>query len=112
MGVRLGQIICGMEAKRYVMQPEFVDVIRNPDGTADWRLNFDNIYAAFNHAREYFKCCWQRDLHIIEYLVSKRAALRRDKQFDQADEIKNVLLACGVTLEDSPGPTRWHIEHS
>jgi cysteinyl-tRNA synthetase len=43
----------------------------------------------------------------IELLIETRAALRKAKQFDLADNIRNRLTDLGVTLEDSPQGTRW-----
>jgi cysteinyl-tRNA synthetase len=43
----------------------------------------------------------------IELLIETRAALRKARQFDLADNIRNRLTDLGVTLEDSPQGTRW-----
>ncbi len=43
----------------------------------------------------------------IELLIETRTALRKAKQFDLADTIRNRLADLGVTLEDSPQGTRW-----
>lgn len=43
----------------------------------------------------------------IELLIETRAALRKAKQFELADNIRNRLSELGVTLEDGPQGTRW-----
>jgi len=44
---------------------------------------------------------------IIESLISMRRELRREKQFQLADEIRNKLLESGIMLEDTPAGTVW-----
>jgi len=43
----------------------------------------------------------------IELLLETRAALRKAKQFEIADTIRDRLTALGVILEDTPQGTRW-----
>ncbi len=44
----------------------------------------------------------------IERLIEERNEARRSKDFAKADEIRKVLAAKGITLEDRPdGTTRW-----
>lgn len=45
----------------------------------------------------------------VELLIETRAALRKAKQFDLADTIRQRLSDLGVTLEDSPQGTRWKV---
>jgi len=46
----------------------------------------------------------------IEALVHEREAARAQRNFAQADEIREQLAALGVVLEDSPQGTRWRRE--
>jgi cysteinyl-tRNA synthetase len=48
---------------------------------------------------------------LLNLLVQLRARLRQEKNFKLADEIRNQLVALGVTLEDRPDGTQWKIEH-
>ena len=43
----------------------------------------------------------------IQLLVDLRSDLRADRQFDQADRIRDELANLGVTLEDTPAGTEW-----
>jgi cysteinyl-tRNA synthetase len=43
----------------------------------------------------------------IERLIAERAAAKADKNFAEADRIRQVLLAQGVVLKDSPAGTTW-----
>jgi len=43
----------------------------------------------------------------IDWLVTARATLRKQKQFATADEIRNRLDGLGVVLEDGPSGTVW-----
>ena len=43
----------------------------------------------------------------IEELVAARDAARADKRFDDADDIRDRLVAAGVAIEDGPDGTRW-----
>lgn len=44
----------------------------------------------------------------VDLLVETRTALRKAKQFDLADTIRQRLTDLGVVLEDTPQGTRWH----
>jgi len=43
----------------------------------------------------------------IEDLIARRAAARRDKNWAEADRIRDLLKAEGVVLEDGSGGTTW-----
>ncbi|MCH7554273.1 MAG: class I tRNA ligase family protein, partial [Chloroflexi bacterium] len=45
----------------------------------------------------------------IELLIATRADLRKAKQFELADGIRDKLTKLGVTLEDRPEGTRWRL---
>ena len=44
---------------------------------------------------------------IMALLISTRKELRKAKQFQLADEIRNGLTGIGITLEDTPQGTVW-----
>jgi len=46
----------------------------------------------------------------IQALIETREELRREKQWAQADSIRDRLAALGVALEDGPGGTEWRWE--
>jgi cysteinyl-tRNA synthetase len=43
----------------------------------------------------------------IEGLVAARNEARADRRFDEADRIRDELVAAGVSIEDGPNGTRW-----
>jgi hypothetical protein len=47
---------------------------------------------------------------IVEALVRLRQTLRRDKRFEDADTIRDILLSAGVLVEDTPEGPRWRSE--
>ena len=47
----------------------------------------------------------------IEALIEERNAARKAKNFARSDEIRDVLKAKGVILEDTPQGTRWKREN-
>ncbi len=46
----------------------------------------------------------------IELLIETRAALRAEKQFAMADQLRDRLGELGIALEDTPRGTEWHRE--
>ena len=49
-------------------------------------------------------------LEQIESLVARRAQARQDKNFAEADRIRDQLAGMGVVVEDSGGQSSWHFE--
>ena len=45
----------------------------------------------------------------IEKLISDRNKARKEKNFSEADKIRNELALDGIILEDSPSGTKWRI---
>jgi cysteinyl-tRNA synthetase len=45
----------------------------------------------------------------IERLIAERAAARKAREFKRSDEIRDLLLARGVTLLDGPQGTTWKV---
>ena len=46
----------------------------------------------------------------IESLIAERTAARKSKNFARSDEIRNILKARGIILEDTPQGTKWKKE--
>ena len=46
---------------------------------------------------------------LIEFLLDLREKAREEKAFDRADAIRTKLGELGVSIEDTPSGTRWHI---
>jgi cysteinyl-tRNA synthetase len=49
----------------------------------------------------------QQAAPFIELLIATRAALRKAKQYQLADDVRKSLAELGVTLEDGPQGTTW-----
>ncbi|WP_435011057.1 cysteine--tRNA ligase [Tundrisphaera lichenicola] len=47
---------------------------------------------------------------LLDFLVSLRTRVRKEKNFGLADEIRKKLAELGVTLEDRPDGTSWKID--
>ena len=47
------------------------------------------------------------DSQAIEQLVLNRDAARKNKNFEEADQIRNTLLDMGIEIEDAPSGTTW-----
>ena len=50
------------------------------------------------------------DEEIINKLIASRNQARKNRDFQQADAIREQLSAMGITLEDVAGGTRWRRE--
>ena len=47
----------------------------------------------------------------IEALIANREIARKDKDYLQADKIRDELIAMGIELEDGPDGVSWKIKH-
>jgi cysteinyl-tRNA synthetase len=46
----------------------------------------------------------------IEALIVQRTEARKNKDWAQADKIRDQLIAMGILLEDTPGGTVWKVK--
>jgi cysteinyl-tRNA synthetase len=51
------------------------------------------------------------DANQIEALIAARNAARKNKNWAEADRVRNELTAMGITLEDTPNGTTWVVEN-
>lgn len=49
-------------------------------------------------------------LHEIEELISRRDAARQEKNWQEADRIRQALQEKGIVIEDTPGGTVWKVK--
>ncbi len=47
---------------------------------------------------------------LIEYLLERRERARKERAFNEADEIRDKLTALGVVIEDTPTGARWRVD--
>lgn len=70
-----------------------------------------NILGVLNeNPYEYFEAKKDKsgvDASRVEALIQERAEVRKAKNFQRADEIREELTAMGVAIEDGPGGTTW-----
>jgi hypothetical protein len=45
----------------------------------------------------------------VDALLRSREAARAGKRFDEADEVRDLLVALGVEVNDAPSGTTWHL---
>jgi len=48
--------------------------------------------------------------HSVENLIAKRNRARQEKDWQEADRIRNELQDKGILLEDAPGETLWKVK--
>ena len=46
----------------------------------------------------------------VEELIFQGKEAREEKDFARADEIRDELSSLGITIEDGPKGTTWHVE--
>ncbi|MFJ4222638.1 cysteine--tRNA ligase [Microbacterium sp. NPDC089695] len=47
---------------------------------------------------------------LMDELIAQRAQARADKDFAEADRIRDMIAAAGITLEDTPAGPHWSID--
>ena len=94
------------------------------DHTKDLSLIYQDIKSAANilgiflvSPADYFKAKKQQamteqaiDPAFVEELIQQRAQARKEKNFKQADEIRDKLQEMKIILEDGAGDTTWRLE--
>lgn len=73
--------------------------------------NRDQILGLFSDANQVFAVFEAEDAGIedkeIAQLIEEREEARRQRDFQRADEIRDLLIARGILLEDTKAGTRW-----
>ena len=49
----------------------------------------------------------EEDVALIEDLIAKRADAKKNKDFAQADKIRDELSAMGITIKDTREGVKW-----
>lgn len=52
------------------------------------------------------------DVSFVEKSINDRVEARKNKDFQKADEIRNMLAGLGIVLLDTPKGTQWRVRHS
>ena len=75
------------------------------------RVNRDQILGLFSDANQVFAVFEAEELQIqdkeITELIGERKEARRQRDFQRADEIRDLLADRGIILEDTKAGTRW-----
>ncbi|MGV7118338.1 cysteine--tRNA ligase [Paenibacillus kyungheensis] len=64
----------------------------------------------FNEMNEVLRIFWQEEELVdadIDQLITERVEARQNKNWERADEIRDLLSAQGIMLEDTPQGMRW-----
>lgn len=64
----------------------------------------------FNEMNEVLRIFWQEEELVdadIDQLITERVEARQNKNWARADEIRDLLSAQGIMLEDTPQGMRW-----
>jgi len=91
------------------------ELIRSTNTLLDRRqvgaANRDQILGLFGEANQIFAAFEAREQGVaddeITGLVEQREQARRDRDFQKADQIRDLLLEKGIILEDTKAGTRW-----
>ncbi len=91
------------------------ELIRSTNTLLDRRqvgaANRDQVLGLFGEANQIFAAFEAREQGVaddeITGLVEQREQARRDRDFQKADQIRDLLLEKGIILEDTKAGTRW-----
>jgi len=72
-------------------------------------LEFIGVYAPLKWIRDPIESEAHIDIEMINGLVAKRAAARKENDFKESDRIRDELATMGVVLKDSKDGTTWEI---
>lgn len=76
-------------------------------GLAAALQEFASVFGIVQHDAEQFLRGDVDDAEAIEALIAQRNQARSDKNWSEADRIRDELTAMGITIEDSSGKTTW-----
>ena len=72
----------------------------------------DNLESFENQAKIRHLARMGLDASFVENAINDRIEARKNKDFQKADEIRNMLVEKGIILLDTPKGTQWRIKTS
>ncbi len=105
-------------AKAIALLFEIASVVRNNDEPLYRKKIYSHLLVELGNVLGFFMNIEQKlsnDLSdissdLIELLIGYRIRLKKDKNWELADEIRNDLKDLGIVLKDTPDGTDWNIE--
>lgn len=74
------------------------------------KASLEALLDLFNEMNEVLRIFWQEEELVdadIDQLITERVEARQNKNWARADEIRDLLSAQGIMLEDTPQGMRW-----
>lgn len=74
------------------------------------KASLEALLELFNEMNEVLRIFWQEEELVdadIDQLITERVEARQNKNWARADEIRDLLSAQGIMLEDTPQGMRW-----
>lgn len=74
------------------------------------KASLEALLDLFNEMNEVLRIFWQEEELVdadIDQLITERVEARQNKNWARADEIRDLLSAKGIMLEDTPQGMRW-----
>lgn len=73
-------------------------------------LGIDPISPVWNTDQNIQNDSTERALEaLVEAIIEKRAKARKEKNWQEADALRDQILMAGITVEDSQDGARWHV---
>jgi len=74
------------------------------------KASLEALLDLFNEMNEVLRIYWKEEELVdadIDQLITERVEARQNKNWARADEIRDLLSAQGIMLEDTPQGMRW-----
>ncbi|MDJ0624331.1 MAG: hypothetical protein QNJ17_15290, partial [Desulfocapsaceae bacterium] len=85
--------------------------LQNPDILAEARYLFRELIVLVGTRPRLSKAEVQRAVApLVEHLLEQRQQLRRERNWQAADTLREVLMKAGITVEDRGDEAQWSLQ--